>query len=98
MLLFRQRPDVIFCDLVREALTDVAEDLEANDTDPNVMSVVMPRVAPVLSRQTALTAVEALGTALDTTDVYELEPMHRLLLAEALKRYCETYNDQPQET
>jgi hypothetical protein len=98
MLLFRQRPDVIFCDLVREALTDVAEDLKANDTDPNVMSVVMPRVAPVLSRQTALTAVEALGTALDTTDVYELEPMHRLLLAEALKRYCETYNDQPQET
>jgi hypothetical protein len=39
-----------------------------------------PRVAPVLSRQTALTAVEALGTtALGTVEMYELEPMHRLL-------------------
>jgi hypothetical protein len=98
MLLFRQRPDVIFCDLAREALTCVTADLKANDTDPHVMSILMPRVGPVLSRQTGLATVEALRTALDTADVYELEPMHRLLLAEALKRYCESYNDQPQES
>ena len=38
------------------------------------MSSVMPRVALVLSRQTGLTAVEALGGALDTVEMYELEP------------------------
>jgi hypothetical protein len=90
MLLFRQQADVIFCDLVREALTCVAEELKTNDTDPHVMSAVMPRVAPVMSCQTCLTAIDALRTALDTVDMYELEPMHRLFLAEAFKRYCES--------
>jgi hypothetical protein len=96
MFLFRQQADVIFCDLVREALTCVTADLKANDTDPHIMSVLMPRVASALSPQTGLATVEALRTAMDTADVYELEPMHRLVLAEALKRYCESYNGQPQ--
>jgi hypothetical protein len=98
MLLFRQRPDVVFCDIVREALAWIAEDLKANETDPHVMSTLLPLVAPVLSFETALATVAELRTALDSAAVYELEPVHRLILANALKRYCEAYNDQPQQT
>lgn len=45
MLLFRQRPDVVFSDIVREALAWIAENLNANETDPHVMSTLLPRVA-----------------------------------------------------
>jgi hypothetical protein len=42
--------------------------------------------------------VEDLRVEIDSCAVYELEPMHRLFVAEALQRYCEAYNDQPQDT
>jgi hypothetical protein len=36
--------------------------------------------------------------ALESPEVFELAPMHRLVLSEALERYCESYNDQPENT
>ena len=72
MLFFRQRSDVVFCDILREALAWIAEDLKANETDPHVMSTLLPRVAPVLSFETALATVGELRMALDSAQAIEV--------------------------
>lgn len=98
MLLFRERPDEVFHDIVREALAWLAEDLKPAETAPELMATLLPKTAKMLGTGAALATVDELIIALESCDVFELAPMHRLVLSEALARYCESYNDQPQET
>ena len=98
MLLFRERPDEVFHDIVREALARLAEDLKPAEMDPTLMAVLLPKTAKLLSAGAALATVDELIPALESREVFELAPMQRLLLSEALERYCKSYNNQPQET
>ena len=98
MLLFRERPDEVFHDIVREALTWMAEDLKPAETASVLMATLLPKTAKMLGAGAALATVDELLLALESRDVFELAPMHRLVLSEALVRYCESYNDQPQDT
>ena len=98
MLLFRERSDEVFHDIVREALAWLAEDLKPTETDPSLMAAVLPKTAKMLSAGTALATVDELIPALESPEVFELAPMHRLVLSEALERYCRSYNAQPQDT
>jgi len=98
MLFFRERPDEVFYGIVREALAWLAEDLKSTETDPALMAALLPQTATMLSAGAALATVDELIPALESPEVFELAPMHRLVLSEALKRYCEFYNDQPQDT
>lgn len=98
MLLFRERPDEVFHDIVREALGWLKEELTKGETDPRMLTAVLPKSSQVLSLGPALATVDELLEALDRNEVSELTPMHRLLVSEALARYCQSYNDQPQDT
>ena len=98
MLLFRERPDEVFHDIVREALTWLAEDLKTAETDPKLMASLVPKTAMMVGPGAALATVDELILALESREVFELAPMQRLVLSEALERYCESYNDQPQDT
>ena len=98
MLLFRERPDEVFYDIVRESLAGLAEDLKPAEVDPKLMGALLPKTAKLLSAGAALATVDELIPALESREVFELAPMQRLLLSEALERYCESYNDQPQDT
>ena len=98
MLLFREWPDEVFHDIVREALARLAEDLKPAETAPELMAVLLPKTAKLLSAGAALATVDELIPALVSREVFELAPMQRLLLSEALERYCESYNDRPQDT
>lgn len=98
MLLFRERPDEVFQDIVREALARLARDLKPTETDATLMILLLPRTATMLSAGAALATVDELILALESPDVFELAPMHRLVLSEALERYCESYNDRPEDT
>ena len=98
MLLFRERPDEVFHDIVREALARLAEDLKPAEMDPMLMAVLLPKTAKLLSAGAALATVDELIPALVSREVFELAPMQRLLLSEALERYCKSYNDRPQDT
>ena len=98
MLLFRAQPDEVFHAIVREALRWLSDDLKPAERDPFIMTSLLPLTAKRLSVGAALATVEELRAALDSSAVYEFEPMHRLIVAEALQRYCEAYNDQPQDT
>lgn len=98
MLLFRTRPDDIFHDIVREALAWLKDDLTRAETDPEVMTAELPRTGSLLTVGPALATVDELLVALDRPEMYDLMPMHRLLLSEALARYGESFNDQPQDT
>jgi hypothetical protein len=98
MLLFRERSDEVFHDIVREALAWLAHDLKPAETDPGLMAAVLPKTAKMLSAGAALATVDELIPALESHDMFELAPMHRLVVSEALERYCRSYNDQPQNT
>lgn len=98
MLLFRTRPDDIFQDIVREALAWLKDDLTRGETDPKVMTAELPKTGSLLTVGPALATVDELLMALNRTEMYDLTPMHRLILSEALERYGESFNDQPQDT
>ena len=98
MLLFRERPDEVFYDIVRESLAGLAEDLKPAEVDPKLMGALLPKTAKMLSGGEALATVDELILALASPEVFELAPMHRLILSEALERYCESYNNHPQDT
>ncbi|MEP6601784.1 MAG: hypothetical protein ABJB49_08210 [Nitrospirota bacterium] len=98
MLFFRERPDEVFHDIVREALVWLKKDLTHGETDPHMMTAVLPKTATVLTLGPALATVDELLEALDGVQMFELTPMHRLILSEALERYCESYNNRPQDT
>ena len=98
MLLFRERPDEVFYDIVRESLTRLAEELKPAEANPALMTALLPKTANMLGAGAALATVDELLSALESPDVFELAPMHRLVLSEALERYCQHYNRQPQET
>jgi hypothetical protein len=98
MLLFRERPDEVFHDIVREALASLAENLKPAETDPRLMATLLPKTAKMLNAGAALATVDELIPALESHEMFELAPMHRLVLSEALKHYCESYNDQPEAT
>jgi hypothetical protein len=98
MLLFREWPDEVFHDIVRESLARLAEDLKPAETAPTFMTVILPKTAKMISAGAALATVDELLAALESPEVFELAPMHRLVLGEALERYCQLYNRQPQET
>jgi hypothetical protein len=98
MLLFRERPDEVFHDIVREALASLAEHLKPAEVDPRIMAALLPKTAKMISGGEALATVDELILALASSDVFELAPMHRLILSETLERYCESYNSHPQDT
>lgn len=98
MLLLRERPDEVFQVIVREALDALKEALTVGETDPHMMAAVLPKTSQVLSLGPALATVDELLAALDRNEMYELTPMHRLLLSEALEQYCASYKAQPQDT
>ena len=50
MLLFRERPDEVFHDIVREALASLAENLKPAETDPRLMATLLPKTAKMLNR------------------------------------------------
>jgi len=100
MLYFLQRPDETFHHIVREALVWLKEELTEGETNPEIqmMTAVLPKTSRALTLGPALATVDELLTALDRPEMYQLTPMHNLIISEALDRYCESYNDQPQET
>jgi hypothetical protein len=98
MLFFRQQPDEVFCHIVGEALDWMEHDLKDYVTDPTGMLSPLPRTAKLITPGAALATVEELRAALQSPEVYEIEPMHRLIIKEALQRYCELYNERPRDT
>lgn len=98
MLFFQQQPDEVFNDIVREALDWMEHDLKDYVTDPATMMFPLPQTAKLITPGAALATVEELRAALQSQEVYELEPMHRLIIQEALQWYCELYNEKPQGT
>jgi hypothetical protein len=97
-LFFRERPDEVFHAIVREALQWLKEDLTPGETYPHIMTEVLPKTARVLTLGPALATVDEFLEVLDRPEMYELTPMHRLIVSEALERYGESYNDRPQDT
>lgn len=74
------------------------DDLKLAETEPKLIAALLPKTAKMLNARDALAMVDELIAALESHDVFELEPIHRLLLSEALERYCESDSDQPQDT
>ena len=64
MLLFRERPDEVFYDIVRESLAGLAEDLKPAEVDPKLMGALLPKTAKMLSGGEALATVDELILAL----------------------------------
>ena len=98
MLFFRQQPDEVFCHIVGEALDWMEHDLKDYITDPAAMVFLLPQTAKLITAGAVLATVEELRAALQSPEVYEIEPTHRLIIKEALQRYCELYNEGPLST
>ena len=74
------------------------DDLKLAETEPKLIAALLPKTAKMLNARDALAMEDELIAALESHDAFELEPIQRLLLSEALERYCESDSDQPQDT
>lgn len=92
MLYFQERPDEIFQDIVRESLTRAKAELTDAESHPHLWSTILPKTRQVLALGPALATVDELLGVLDRPEVYDLMPVHRLLICDAVQRYCEISN------
>jgi hypothetical protein len=95
MLRYLRPADEVFLDVLHEALDWMIEDLRENVQDPEAYGDLAPRTARILEAPTAVEALEKLRAASEAPELYALNAAHRLLLVEALIRYCDLFNEEP---
>ncbi|WP_447978348.1 hypothetical protein [Candidatus Nitrospira bockiana] len=97
MLRYLHTPDEVFQDIMQEALEWMVEDLREYKEDRRAYQELLPRASSFLDALTALHTLEQLKLAHEVKgDVYQLAPIHFVLLADTLKRYCDLYNTRPE--
>jgi hypothetical protein len=95
MLRYLQPADEVFRDVVQEALSWMIEDLRENSQDPEAYHDLAPRAAGFLDPSAAIETLEQLRTSSEAPDLYQLKAPHRLLLTDAITRYCDLFNEEP---
>jgi len=95
MLRYRQPPDEVFRDVVQEALDWIIEDLSESVEDSDAYPELLPHAAHFLELQTALETLERIRSCSMAPDLYQPAAPHRVLLSDALTRYCDLFNEEP---
>jgi hypothetical protein len=95
MLRYQQPPDEVFRDVVQEALDWIIEDLGEVAPDPEAYPELLPHAARFLELQTALETLERIRTCSASAELYQPAAPHRVLLSDALRRFCDLFNEEP---
>jgi len=91
-------PDEIFQDIVAEALELAIVDISATSADPKRYRQLFPHTSQYVECRTAHDLLHCLKRCHLAPEWYRLQSLHRVLLSDAVRRYCEQYNAQPQPT
>ena len=89
-------PDQIFQDIVAEALELAIVDLSATSADPPTYRQLFPRTSQYIECRAAHDLLLSLKCCTPAPEWYRLQSVHRVLLSDVIRRYCERYNAQPQ--
>jgi hypothetical protein len=95
MLRYQQPADEVFRDVVQEALDWIIEDLGETAPDSEAYPELLPQAARFFELQTALETLERLRTCSVSPELYQPAAPHRVLLSDALMRYCTLFNEEP---
>ena len=97
MLRFQYPPDSIFLDILHEAIEDSFCWLEWTDYDQEGFSNSYPESAKCFHPKLAHKTLKLLLRASQAKSLYQLTDFHWLLLYEVLWKFCELFNDEPEE-
>lgn len=95
MLLFQQKPDKIFTEILRGALAvaiDVVKFPE-EDKDGKYFKSVFPNASRNFSRELALYVLKELLEYHKDSNLWKMTDYHSVLLYDALKHYCDVVGD-----
>jgi hypothetical protein len=96
MFISLNTPDEIFQDIVAEALESAIADLSKSSANREVYRELFPHASQYVEAGTALDLLYSLKRCNVAPEWYHLEPLHRVLLSDAIRRYCALYNAQPE--
>ena len=90
MLLFQDKPDKIFTEILRVALEAAIEivKFKEDDKDGEYYKVVFPNASKNFSRELALYVLEDLQGYSEDSNLWKMTDYHLVLIYDALKHYC----------
>ncbi|MDQ6732976.1 MAG: hypothetical protein M3Z35_02495 [Nitrospirota bacterium] len=89
-------PDEVFQDIVAEALELAILDISNSSADREMYRELFPHTSQYVEAGAALGLLHSLKRCNLAPEWYHLESLHRVLLSDAVRRYCALYNTQPQ--
>ena len=95
MLRFEIQPDIVFLDMLEEAIEQMIDemDLEEPTDQDESFELNMPRSSRVFTAQQAKDQLRTLQRPLHAAELYKPADYHWPLLYECLELYCEIFND-----
>src|SRR5438067_2204104 len=96
MLVSLNTPDEIFQDIVAEALELAIVDISTTSADGEMYRQLFPHTSQYVEGRAALDLLHSLQRCNLAPEWYYLQSLHRVLLSDAIRRYCARYNAQPQ--
>jgi hypothetical protein len=96
MFISLNTPDEVFQDIVAEALELALADLGKNSANRELYRELFPHASQYVEAGAALGLLHSLKHCNLAPEWYHLESLHRVLLSDAIRRYCALYNTQPQ--
>ncbi|HKN85828.1 MAG TPA: hypothetical protein VJV04_03105 [Nitrospiraceae bacterium] len=91
-------PDQIFQDIVAEALELAISDISATSANPRTYRQLFPRTSQYIECRAAHDLLHILKCYNLAPEWYRLQSLHRVLLCDVIRRYCEQHNAQPRVT
>jgi hypothetical protein len=96
MLVSLHTPDEIFQDIVAESLELATGDIGTTSADGEMYRQLFPHTSQYVEGRAALDLLHLLQRCNLAPEWYDLQSLHRVLLSDAIRRYCARYNAQPQ--
>jgi hypothetical protein len=96
MFISLNTPDEVFLDIVAEALEFAIADLSKSSANREMYRELFPHASQYVEAGAALDLLHSLKRCNVAPEWYHLESLHRVLLSDAIRRYCALYNTQPE--
>ena len=95
MLLFQDKPDKIFTEILHEALTSAIDivKFKEDDEDGEYYKSVFPNASKNFSRELALYVLKELLEYSEDSNLWKMTDYHLVLLYDTLKYYCNAESD-----
>jgi hypothetical protein len=96
MFISLNTPDEVFLDIVAESLEFAIADLSKSSANREMYRELFPHASQYIEAGAALDLLHSLKRCNVAPEWYHLGSLHRVLLSDAIRRYCALYNTQPE--